>query len=121
VTMSKMKEKKPAKKIPAPPGPEVSWEEQAAYFEKYGMEELEKAGYMRDLTASEKDELEELSELARKRVEARKSRSQLNLSFPDKELSRFMKYAERRHIPPSTLARAWILERLDEESKSAKR
>jgi len=72
--MGKAKDNRPAKKIPAPPGPEASWEEQSAYFEKYGMEELEEAGYMHDLSGAEKDELEELSELARKRLEARKAR-----------------------------------------------
>lgn len=104
--------------IPPPPGTEASAEELATYFEKYGMEELEAAGYLRDLTAEEQNDVEQLAAHCRARVEARKSaRTQLNLAMSADQLERFIKYADRKHIPPSTLAKAWILERLDEEAK----
>lgn len=32
--------------IPPPPDATASWEDQSSYFEKYGMEELEEAGYL---------------------------------------------------------------------------
>jgi hypothetical protein len=35
------------------------------------------------------------------------------------QIERFIKYANKTHIPPSTLAKAWILERLDQEAKEA--
>jgi len=106
--------------IPPPPGAEASAEELATYFEKYGMEELEAAGYLRDLTAEEQKDVEQLAAHCRARVEARKSaRTQLNLAMSADQLERFVKYADRKHIPPSTLAKAWILERLDQEAKEA--
>ncbi|HEY9717604.1 MAG TPA: hypothetical protein V6C69_09050 [Trichormus sp.] len=48
-----MARKKTKTEIPKPPRPKASPEESAAYFEKYGMEELEAAGYVHDLSAAE--------------------------------------------------------------------
>lgn len=110
-----MTEHKERKEIPQPPEANVSWEEQATYFEKYGMEDLEKAGHMQPLTEEDERFVEEVKAQAGRRIAARKARGQLNLAFSPEQLSRFSQYANRKHIPPSTLAKAWILERLDQE------
>jgi hypothetical protein len=47
------------------------------------------------------------------------ARTQLNLAMSSEQLERLMKHANKKHIPPSTLAKAWILERLDQEAKEA--
>jgi len=91
-----------------------------AYFEKYSMKELEAAGYGRDLSPDELKDMDLLAEECRARVSARKnSRTQLNLAMSADQIERFIKYANKKHIPPSTLAKAWILERLDQEAKEA--
>jgi uncharacterized linocin/CFP29 family protein len=54
-------------------------------------------------------------------IAACKNRAQLNLAFPEPDLVRFVDYAERKHMPVSTLARAWILERLDRELGNRRR
>ena len=117
--MPKQKAKTTKKSIPPPPGPEVSWEEQAAYFEKYGMSELEQAGYLESMTKEDLKFVKQVQEAARARIAQRKSRFQLNILFQDDQLSKFLAMAKRKHIPPSTLAKSWILERLDQESKSS--
>jgi hypothetical protein len=102
---------------PGPPDADASWEEQAAYLEKYGLEELEKAGHLRALTKDDESFVQEVKVEARRRIGERKARGQLNLAFSPDQLNRFKEYANRKHITPSTLAKAWILERLDEEAK----
>lgn len=114
-----MSKDKNGKVIPPPPDANASWEEQAAYFEKYGMEELEKAGHLQALTGDDEKFVEEVKAEAGRRITARKARGQLNLALTPDQLDRFTQYANRKHIPPSTLARAWILERLDQEAKEA--
>lgn len=116
--MPKEKAKGTKKSIPPPPGPGVSWEEQAAYFEKYGMSELEEAGYLEPMTKEDIRFVSQVKQAAGARIEQRKGRAQLNICFQDGELSKFLALAKRKHIPPSTLAKAWILERLDQESRS---
>lgn len=74
---------------------------------------------MRTLSTEETAWVNEVSTEARKRVEARQNRAQLNLALPADQLARFNQYAQKKHIPPSTLARAWLLERLDQEAKDA--
>ncbi len=112
---------KSEKKMPPPPGPEVSWEEQSAYFEKYGLDELEKAGYLEPMTQEDQAFVKQVQKVARTRIaeRERKDRSQLNISFAEDQLSKFLNLAKRKHIPPSTLAKSWILERLDKESRKA--
>lgn len=109
-----------AKKIPSPPGLEASAEELSAYFEKYGLEELESVGYVSELTNAEQEEMDLLSAECQSRINARKSRVQLNLAMSKEQLERFTRYANKKHIPPSTLAKAWILERLDQEAGEEK-
>ncbi len=48
-------------------------------------------------------------------VQPRQGRSQLNLAISAEQLELLTQYAKRRHIPVSTLARAWLLERLEIE------
>jgi hypothetical protein len=43
----------------------------------------------------------------------------LNLAMSAEQLDRFTQHANKKHIPPSTLAKAWILERLDQEAREA--
>lgn len=106
--------------IPPPPDAGASAEELSAYFEKYGLEELEAAGYVNDLTQAEEKEMNGLAAECEVRIAARKAgRTQLNLAMSADQLERFTRYANRKHIPPSTLAKAWILERLDQEAKEA--
>jgi hypothetical protein len=106
--------------IPLPPAEDASPEELAAYFEKYGLDELEKAGFVRDLKPEEQEEMDLLSAECQARVTGRKNRrTQLNLAMSPEQLERFTRYASGKHIPPSTLAKAWILERLDHETKKA--
>jgi hypothetical protein len=114
-----MSKKENKKEIPAPPDANASWEEQAAYFEKYGTEELEAAGHLEPLTDEDQKLVEEVKAEAGRRIAARKARGQLNLAMSPEQLDRFTQYANRKHIPPSTLAKAWILERLDDEAKEA--
>lgn len=110
--------KKAKPQIPPPPRDEAPAEELSAYFEKYGLDELEAAGYVRELTPAEEEEMDQLATECEARVAARKSgRTQLNLAMSADQLERFTRYANRKHIPPSTLAKAWILERLDQEAK----
>lgn len=114
-----MSKKKSSKEIPAPPVANADWEEQSAYFEKYGMEELEKAGHLEPLTEDDQKFVAKVKAEAARRVAARKERGQLNLALSPEQLKRFTQYANRKHIPPSTLAKAWILERLDQEAKES--
>ena len=62
------------KQIPAPPDANASWEEQAAYHEKYSMQELEEAGYLVALSEEEQKGIEEMKAEARRRIAARKAR-----------------------------------------------
>lgn len=115
-----MTKKTTTKKIPPPPGPEASPEELSAYFEKYGLEELESAGYVEDLSPAERQEMDRLSAECQGRLTERAARKQLNLAMSAEQLERFTRYANKKHIPPSTLAKAWILERLDQEASDDK-
>lgn len=105
--------------IPPPPGPNASCEELDEYFSKYSWEQIEKAGYSRPLNEAETAWVNKVSAEAKKRVESRQHRAQLNLALPADQLARFTQYANKKHIPPSTLARSWLLERLDQETKDA--
>ena len=112
-----MTTKKEKKSIPPPPPANVSASELSSYFEKYDLEQLEAAGYVHDLSPAEHAEMDKLAAHAKERVEARKSiRTQLNLALSAQQLERFTKYANQKHLPASTLARAWLLERLDIET-----
>lgn len=112
--------KKAKPHIPPPPDAHAPAEELNAYFEKYGLDELEAAGYVRDLTPAEEKEMDRLAAECDVRVAARKAgRTQLNLAMSADQLERFTRHANKKHIPPSTLAKAWILERLDQEAKEA--
>ena len=112
--------KKAKLKIPPPPAANAPADELAAYFERYGLDELEAAGYVNDLTAEELKDVEELTASCQSQIKVRKNaRTQLNLAMSSDQLDRFLKYANKKHIPPSTLAKAWILERLDQEVKEA--
>jgi hypothetical protein len=116
--MATRKRTKP--EIPPPPDAGASAEELAEYFEKYSLDELEAACYVQELTPAEEKEMDELAAECQARVAARKiGRTQLNLAMSAEQLERFTRYANRKHIPPSTLAKAWILERLDQEAKEA--
>lgn len=108
--------KRTSGQVPPPPGPDASSEEIDAYFTKYSWSQIEKAGHMHRLTDEEMAWVNEISEECRKRVDARQSRTQLNLALPADQLARFTEYAQKKHIPPSTLARSWLLERLDQET-----
>lgn len=115
-----MTRKKTKSNIPPPPKTTASAEELSKYFEKYGLEELETSGYVRDLTPEEQKDMEKLANYCGARVEARKNaRTQLNLALSAEQLERFTKYASKKHLPPSTLARAWLLERLEMETREA--
>lgn len=119
IKKTKTEKKRTAAPIPPPPGPEATSQEIDTYFSKYSWAQIEKAGHLRPLDEEETAWVNEVSAEARKRVEARQNRAQLNLALPASELARFTKYAEKKHIPPSTLARAWLLERLDQEARDA--
>lgn len=107
--------KRSAPSIPPPPGPEATSEQIDVYFSKYSWAQIEKAGHLKPLNEEETAWVNEVSAEARKRVEARQNRAQLNLALPADQLARFAQYAQKKHIPLSTLARAWLLERLDQE------
>ena len=109
--------KRAAEAVPPPPGPDASCDEIDKYFSKYSWAQIEKAGHMKPLTEEETAWVSEVSAEARKRIEARQNRAQLNLALPADQLARFTQYAQKKHIPPSTLARAWLLERLDQEAR----
>jgi hypothetical protein len=108
---SEKQAKKPAAKVPSPPGPDSSFEEIDEYVS------LANGHETRPLTEEEAIWASKLSQVAKERIAAGK-RSQLNLALSPDQLVRFTAYANRKHIPPSTLARAWVLERLDAESEN---
>jgi hypothetical protein len=110
---------KKKKQLPAPPDAASSWEDQAAYFEKYDLDDLESAGHLEPLTEADQDFVKSVTKAASDKATARKARGQLNLALSTDQLNRFTQYANQKHIPPSTLAKAWILERLDNEAKEA--
>ncbi len=110
-----MRTKKNKNAIPPPPDDDASPEEFAAYFEKYELSELEAAGYVDVLPPGDEKEIEELASMCETRTNERRSRTQLNLALSPEQLERFTQYANKKHLPPSTLARAWVLERLDAE------
>ncbi|MBS2010061.1 MAG: hypothetical protein JST01_23635 [Cyanobacteria bacterium SZAS TMP-1] len=110
---------KKKKQISAPPDVTSSWEEQAAYFEKYDLDDLESEGHLEPLTEADHDFVKSVTKAASDKIAARKARGQLNLALSPDQLDRFTQFANKRHIPPSTLAKAWILERLDNEAKDA--
>jgi len=112
--MSKNKQKND---IPPPPGPNAAWQDQAAYFEKYEMDQLKEAGHLEPLSEEDEKFIGRVKEEAGQRISARQTRAQLNLALSQEQLNRFTRYANKKHIPPSTLAKAWILERLDQEAK----
>ena len=111
--------KRAAVTVPPPPSPDASCDEIDKYFAKYSWALIEKAGHMKPLTADESAWVGEVSAEARKRIEVRQNRAQLNLELPADQLVRFTQYAHKKHIPPSTLAKAWILERLDQAAKES--
>ena len=100
-----------------PPPIHGSSHELDQYFSKHSLNELEKAGIAKELSSKEQKWLDGLTASVK---EVRKRRAQLNLAFAESELSRFTLYADRKHMPASTLARAWILERLDQELRNSK-
>jgi transcriptional regulator with XRE-family HTH domain len=63
--------------------------------------------------------LEPLTKAASNKAAGRKPRGQLNLALSKNQLDRFNQYANKKQIPASILAKAWILERLDNEAKEA--
>lgn len=106
--------------IPPPPNSDASPEELATYFEKYDMADLEAAGYVSDLSTAEIAEMDDLAATCQLRVSHRKSaRTQLNLALTPEQFERFINFANKTHIPASTLAKAWLLERLDKEATEA--
>ena len=109
-----MKKKKPTKRIPPPPGVGAPWKEQSAYFDKYDTVDLIKAGYLQSLSSTDKHLFAELKTSARAHLK-KSQREQLNLSLRTEELKRLHTAADRNHLQAATLARAWLLERLDHE------
>ena len=102
-----------SKRIPPPPGPDASWEEQSSYFDKYSLDEVEKAGYFQPV--NDKKFLDELARSAR----AQQKREQVNISLEPEQVVQLKRIAKRKHLSPSTLARVWLLDRLiDELTKS---
>jgi hypothetical protein len=61
------------KKIPPPPAKTKSWQEKAAYFERYSTDELEAGGYSRPLNVEEELVLDKLTKRAQASKEARKN------------------------------------------------
>lgn len=68
--------KKRSKQIPPPPPDDAPWEEQAAYHEKYDMEDLRKAGYLLPLDEQDKQFIAAVEAEARRLIAARKNRAQ---------------------------------------------
>lgn len=100
------------KLIALPPNSQVSWDKQANYFENHSVEELERAGFVKQLEAEDTAFIDRASKTAANRV---RNRVQLNLSLSEDDLNRFQSVAKRKHIPTTTLAKSWLLERLDKE------
>lgn len=63
------------KKIPPPPGRGASWDEKAAYFEKYDWDDLRRAGYLRPLTKKEEAEQAQLDRAIRNHLATRKRKA----------------------------------------------
>lgn len=99
------------KLVPPPPGPLTSWEAQSAYFDKHDFVSLEKAGHLSELTAADRKFLDQV----RTSAWLQRKREQVNLTLNPQQFKRLEAVARRRHLAPSTLARAWLLERLDQE------
>ena len=101
---------KKGKRIPSPPNQDTSWEEQSSYLDKYTFVEREKAGYLRPV--NDEKFIDEVAHSAT----VQKTREQVNISLEPDQFVLLKKIARLKHLNPATLARAWLLDRLTEES-----
>lgn len=98
----------PIKNIPPEPSDKASSKELSDYYET-SLDQLEGV----DLTKEEIKNQQKLIQKATKNYS--KQRSQLNLTMPDDKLTEFKKLAKKKGAPVSTLARMWLIERLNTE------
>jgi hypothetical protein len=102
---------KKAKHIPPPPGAEAGYDEIIAYCSKYSLDELEKAGYAREVPR----ELEE--EVTASAAYQMLCRDGLHLKLPRKDYELLSRLAARKAIAVATLAKRWIGQGLEQEAK----
>ncbi len=94
------------KDIPNEPKKNVSEKELSEYYENYS-----------DFINAEEltsDEIKAQKNLIKKATKT--YRSQFNLTMPGDKLDQLKKIAKKKGAPPSTLARMWLIERLDQEA-----
>ncbi len=101
---------KTAKRIPAPPGPDASYDEIIAYHSKYTLDELEKAGYATEPPPGELEDLETSAtyELLREYG--------VRLKLSRKEAEQLARLAASKQITAERLVERWTKERLRQEA-----
>src|SRR5437667_7574599 len=100
-----------AKAIPPPPGREDGYDAIIAYFNKYSTEELEKAGYLEEVSP---EELEELTASAAYQLLCRDG---LHVQLPRKDCKLLSRLAARKDTGVEMLVKRWIVQRLRQEAE----
>ncbi len=102
-------------KIPPPPGLEAGYDAIIDYHTKYSMEELEKAGYLHDVSRQEIEELEASAAyqyLFKYGIQVKLAR---------KDYERLSRLAARKGEAIETLVKKWIKQGLERERKPSTR
>jgi hypothetical protein len=100
-----------AKHIPPPPGPEEGYGAIIAYFNKYSTEEIEKAGYLEEVSP------EEMEELAASAAYQLLCRNGLHVQLSHKDCKLLSRLAAQRDTGVEALVKGWIAERLRQETQ----
>lgn len=100
-----------AKHIPPPPGPGAGYDEIIAYHSKYSLDELEKAGYAKEVPRAEEEEL--TASVAYRML----CRDGLHVKLPRKDYQLLSRLAARKRTAVETLAKRWIDHGLRQEAK----
>ncbi len=100
------------KTIPPPPGTDDGYDAIIAYFNKYSTEEIEKAGYLEEVSQ------EELQDLAASATYELLCKHGLKTKLTRKEYKELSCLAARSDVSAESLAKKWIRERLQKEIQS---
>lgn len=100
-----------AKEIPPPPGPEAGYDEIIAYFSKYTLDELERAGYTEEVPP------EEIEELAASAAYYLLCEHGLHLKLSRKDYELLSRLSARQDIAVDALVKRWVVARLRQEAK----
>jgi hypothetical protein len=99
------------KRIPPLPGPEEGYDAIIAYFNKYSTEELEKAGYLEEVSP------EEIEELAASAAYQLLCRDGLHVQLARKDCKLLSRLAAQKDTGVEILVKRWIAQRLRQEAQ----